>query len=89
MITQVLNDVVINAMRYTADKLIIKAQRVAERGCSITIEDVVRDTQSLLVLNELSARYLDMEGSRTGLDSISLGLSPRHTSTKDSKDILN
>ncbi|HAR56419.1 MAG TPA: ATP-binding protein [Idiomarina baltica] len=68
LITQVLNDVVINAMRYTADKLIIKAQRVAERGCSITIEDNGPGyPESLLVLNELSARYLDMEGSRTGL----------------------
>lgn len=68
LITQVLNDVFINAMRYTADKLIINAKRVADRGCSITIEDNGPGyPDSLLVLNDLQPRYLDMEGSRTGL----------------------
>ncbi|NQZ04191.1 sensor histidine kinase KdpD [Idiomarina sp.] len=68
LITQVLNDVFINAMRYTADKLIIKAKRVADRGCSITIEDNGPGyPDSLLALNDLQPRYLDMEGSRTGL----------------------
>tara|TARA_B100000700_G_scaffold314095_1_gene400160 strand:- start:11985 stop:12665 length:681 start_codon:yes stop_codon:yes gene_type:complete len=68
LITQVLNDVFINAMRYTADKLMIEAKRVEDRGCSITIEDNGPGyPDSLLMLNEQQPRYSDMKGSRTGL----------------------
>lgn len=68
LIVHLLNDIIINAMRYTADKLFIKAQSTEDGGCRIIIHDNGDGFPASMLENvAMPMQQFNIQQSRTGL----------------------
>lgn len=68
LIFQVLNDIIINAMRYTADTLFIKVARTSHGECCIEVHDNGNGfPDTMLGHSPMAMQALDTQQSRTGL----------------------
>jgi signal transduction histidine kinase len=66
LISHLLNDVIINAMRYTADKLFITVTVDENKGCQISVHDN-GFPKDMLKQAQMPMQQLDMKKGRTGL----------------------
>lgn len=68
LISHLLNDVIINAMRYTADKLFIKVMVDEHKGCQVSVLDNGNGfPNDMLKQAQMPMQQLDMKQGRTGL----------------------
>lgn len=68
LISHLLNDVIINAMRYTADKLFITVKVNKDKGCQVSVHDNGDGfPNNMLKQAQMPMQQLDIRQGRTGL----------------------